>query len=96
MVLPGDGWLENELCQPGLAYSFHVHEIRRRPLERLLDDPLLAPFAPLAAIVPAQRSIVLRRAFDLIATIADAELQLMLARATATLARLRLDAGTIS
>jgi hypothetical protein len=94
-VVLGAGLVDGSLHGHRLRFSFEVHYLRDQPVDDLLANPTLAPFAALARVGDHQRGEVLRRALDLIVTVGDDHGRTVLQRAAMDLARLRLDAATI-
>jgi hypothetical protein len=94
-VVLGPGTVEGGITEERLIYSYVVEYLRDQPVAPLLDDPCLAPFAPLAHLSDDGRAAVLRQSLDVIAAVADTTVRVALARAAVDLAALHLDPATI-
>jgi predicted transposase YdaD len=90
VVMLGPGRVDEGIHDRQLDYGYRVHYLAEQPVEPLLADPALAPLAPLAHVADRDRPLVLRRALDLIAALADDHLRTVLAYAAIDLAGLRL------
>jgi hypothetical protein len=91
VIVLGEGDVDKEIRDVGLRFEFGVRYIRNEDHEELLEDPVLAPFAPIADVDTRWRRDVLVRAAQTV--LADGRPELL--QATRDLANIRIRRDTI-